>query len=108
MWAEYEREIDWVSVTTCFWHSIHSSAKSPVQHKTLVLMSAQESDFFVILFFHLLRWISDDSAAQCICCLPLQVFVESKNNFLVYNPVSVSFSIKVFTADTLIKTVSCM
>ncbi len=38
----------------------------------------------------------------------LQVFVESKNNFLVYNPVSVSFSIKVFTADTLIKTVTCM
>ncbi len=36
----------------------------------------------------------------------LQAVVESRNNFLVYNPVSVSFNIKVFTADSLIKTVA--
>ncbi len=30
-------------------------------------MSAEESDIFVVLSFHLLRVISDDSAAQCIC-----------------------------------------
>ncbi len=33
----------------------------------------------------------------------LQGAVESKNNFLVYNPVSISFNINVFTADSLIK-----
>ncbi len=30
----------------------------------------------------------------------LQAVVENKNNFLVYNSVSVSFDIKVFTADS--------
>ncbi len=30
----------------------------------------------------------------------LQAVVESKNNFLVYNPISVSFNLKVFTADS--------
>jgi len=30
----------------------------------------------------------------------LQGVVERKNNILVYNPVSVSFNIKVFTADS--------
>ncbi len=35
-----------------------------------------------------------------------QVVVEIKNNFLVYNPVSVSFNIKVFTAVSLMKTVT--
>ncbi len=37
----------------------------------------------------------------------LQGVVESKNNFLVYNPLLVSLNIKVFTADSLIKTASC-
>ncbi len=36
----------------------------------------------------------------------LQGVVKSKNNF-VYNPVSVSFNIKVFTAYSLIKAVPC-
>ncbi len=34
-------------------------------------MSAEESDIFVVLSFNLLRMISDDSAAQCICWLYL-------------------------------------
>ncbi len=42
---------------------------------------------------------------RCSVCLlaVLQGVVESKNNFLVYKPVSVSFNIKVFIADSLIK-----
>ncbi len=69
-------------------------------------MSAEESDVFVILSFQLFGDF-DDSADQCIYWLRLTRCVESKNNFLVYNSVSVSFNIKVFTADSLIKTASC-
>ncbi len=54
----YEREIDWASVITCIWFNIHSSAQSHIRNKTLVWMSAEESDIFVVLSFHLLRVIS--------------------------------------------------
>ncbi len=61
-------------------------------------MSAEESDIFVIL-----SSVKGDFRWQrCSVHLlaVLQDVVESKNNFLVYNPVSVSFNIKVFTADS--------
>ncbi len=67
----YEREMDIASVITCIWYSIHSSAQSHIHNKTLVWMSAEESDIFVVLSFHLLRVISDDRAAQWICWMCL-------------------------------------
>ncbi len=39
----YERETRWVSVITCIWYSIHSSAQSHIHNITLVWMSAEES-----------------------------------------------------------------
>ncbi len=68
-------------------------------------MSAEESDVFVILSFQLFG-DSDDSADQCIYWLRLTRYVESKNNFLL-TTLFQSLSIKVFTADSLIKTASC-
>ncbi len=63
------REIDWASVIICNWYSIHSSPQSHIHNKTLVWMSAEESDIFVVLSFH--HVIPDDSATQCICWLRL-------------------------------------
>ncbi len=56
---------------TCIWYSIHSSVQSHIHNKSLDWMSTKESNIFVALSFHLLRVISDDRAAQCICCLHL-------------------------------------
>ncbi len=57
------RDMDWVSVITCIWYSIHSSDQSHIHIKTLVWIYAEESDIFVVLSFHLLKVISDDNAA---------------------------------------------
>ncbi len=63
----WERLTDWLSVITCLWYGIHSSAQSSYINiftkKNLFWMSTEESDIFVVLSFHLLGFISDDSAA---------------------------------------------
>ncbi len=35
------REMDWASVITCIWNSIHSSDQSYIQHKTLVYIECK-------------------------------------------------------------------
>ncbi len=71
-----EREMDWASVIICIWYSIHNLAQSHIHNKTLVWMSAEESNIFVVLSFHLL--------SAFVGCILLAV-VGSKNNFPVYN-----------------------
>ncbi len=65
-------------------------------------MSAEESDIFVVLSFHLLRVFFDDSAGHLLAVsYKLLLKVEISSLF------TASFNIKVFTADSLIKAVSC-
>ncbi len=87
----------WASVITWIWDSIHSLAQSHIHNKT---MFTEERYTFVALLFNLLNFIFDDSAVYSVfvSCV-LQDVVQRKN----YVPVSVSFNIKAFTADSLIK-----
>ncbi len=64
-------EIDWASVIKLIWSSIHSSDQSHILNKTLVWMSDG-----LVLSFHLLRVIPDDSPAQCIYWLQKKHLLE--------------------------------
>ncbi len=56
----HERDMDWASVIiTYIYYSIRSSAQSHIHNKTLVWMSTEDSNAFVILSFsqNIIYWI---------------------------------------------------